>query len=246
VSIGSALKQARESAGLTLEAVSDQTRMRKTMLIAIENDDFTLCGGDVYAKGHLRSVARVLNIDPAPLLAEFDAVHGGKDELVGDLVESAPMTMSKPRRNPWQPAMAVAGVALFAIIGIAVAQGESDAPTALPTPTPTQTQTTPATPAPTDEVPGAVANASDGVTFVVEATNGSSWLSVRDANGTQLYQGILSQGQTRTFQDDTNLRVVIGNAGGVDITVNGKPLGRAGQPGAVVRFNLTPGDPGIG
>jgi cytoskeleton protein RodZ len=245
VSIGSVLKQARESAGLSIQDVSDQTRMRKTMLSAIEGDDFTLCGGDVYAKGHIRSIARVVKIDAEPLIAEFDQLHGGQDELVGDLVGSAPMTMSKPRRNPWQPAMAVAGVALFAIIGIAVAQGDSEAPTALPTPTPTQTQSTPSTPSP-DEAPGPVADASKGVTLVVDATSGSSWLSVRDANGTQLYQGILRQGQSRTFEDDTNLRVVIGNAGGVEITVNGKPLGRAGDAGAVVRFNLTPGDPGIG
>ena len=42
------------------------------MIESIEVDDFAPCGGDFYARGHLRTLARVLGQDPAPLLQKFD------------------------------------------------------------------------------------------------------------------------------------------------------------------------------
>ena len=42
------------------------------MIEAIEVDDFTACGGDFYARGHLRTLARVLGLDVAPLLETYD------------------------------------------------------------------------------------------------------------------------------------------------------------------------------
>ena len=40
---------------------------------ASSSDDFSACGGDFYARGHMRNFARTVGLDPAPLLAEFDA-----------------------------------------------------------------------------------------------------------------------------------------------------------------------------
>ena len=42
------------------------------MIESIEVDDFEPCGGDFYARGHLRTLARVLGIDVTPLLASYD------------------------------------------------------------------------------------------------------------------------------------------------------------------------------
>ena len=42
------------------------------MIEAIEVDDFSACGGDFYARGHLRTLARVLGLDVAPLLETYD------------------------------------------------------------------------------------------------------------------------------------------------------------------------------
>ena len=75
MTIGATLAAARESAGLSLQDVSDRTRIRSAVIVAIEADDFRLCGGDVYARGHVQSLARTSGIDPVPLLAEFDAAH---------------------------------------------------------------------------------------------------------------------------------------------------------------------------
>ena len=72
-SIGRALQQARISAGLTVDEVSASTRVRIPIVHAIEEDDFSRCGGDVYARGHIRTLARAVGLDPAVLIEQFDA-----------------------------------------------------------------------------------------------------------------------------------------------------------------------------
>jgi len=73
VSIGEALMQARERAGLTIAQVSQQTRIRAAIIASIEDDDHGACGGDFYARGHIRAIARAIGTDPEPLIREFDA-----------------------------------------------------------------------------------------------------------------------------------------------------------------------------
>ena len=72
MSIGTTLAQARRHAGLTLTQVSQQTRLRETIIRGIESDDYSGCGGDFYARGHIRAIARVVGADPVPLIEEYD------------------------------------------------------------------------------------------------------------------------------------------------------------------------------
>lgn len=77
-SVGHALRQARIAAGLTVDDITTATRVRIAIVHAIEADDFAPCGGDVYARGHIRTLAKAVGLDPAELLARFDAEHGGR------------------------------------------------------------------------------------------------------------------------------------------------------------------------
>ena len=70
--IGGALAEARSEAGLTVDQVSERTRIRATIIRAIERDDYAVCGGDFYARGHIRAIARVVGTDPAPLIEQYD------------------------------------------------------------------------------------------------------------------------------------------------------------------------------
>lgn len=74
--IGGALAAARNEAGLTVDQVSERTRIRRTIIRAIEQDDYSACGGDFYVRGHIRAIARVVGTDPAPLIEEYDVAHG--------------------------------------------------------------------------------------------------------------------------------------------------------------------------
>jgi Helix-turn-helix domain len=80
VSIGETLAQARGRAGLTVTNVSERTRIRETIIRAIEQDDYSSCGGDFYARGHIRSIAHVVGTDPEPLIWEYDQARGGPPE----------------------------------------------------------------------------------------------------------------------------------------------------------------------
>jgi cytoskeletal protein RodZ len=67
--IGELLVEQRMRAGLTIETVAAQTRVKLEYLHAIERNDFTQLPAAVFVKGFIRSYARVLELDPHPLLA---------------------------------------------------------------------------------------------------------------------------------------------------------------------------------
>ena len=71
--IGPELAAARTRVGLSVDELADRTRIRPHVIESIEVDDFTPCGGDFYARGHIRTLARVLGKDPAPMLEVFDS-----------------------------------------------------------------------------------------------------------------------------------------------------------------------------
>jgi hypothetical protein len=70
--IGPELTAARTRLGLSVDELAERTRIRAHVIESIEVDDFAPCGGDFYARGHLRTLARILGKDPAPLLATFE------------------------------------------------------------------------------------------------------------------------------------------------------------------------------
>src|SRR5215510_3461190 len=109
VSIGDALAQARSQAGLTITQVSQRTRIRETIVRGIEHDDFSACGGDFYARGHIRSIARVVGVDSEPLIHEYDTTHGAPQAIrAADVFEPATPIKLKERRGPnWSLAMIV-------------------------------------------------------------------------------------------------------------------------------------------
>jgi helix-turn-helix protein len=75
VNIGGALAEARSGAGLTITEVSKRTRIREGIIRDIESNDYSACGGDFYARGHIRAIARVVGADPVPLIKEYDAAQ---------------------------------------------------------------------------------------------------------------------------------------------------------------------------
>ncbi|WP_323792474.1 helix-turn-helix domain-containing protein [Nocardioides sp.] len=70
--VGRHLALARQRVGVSVESLAERTRIRPHVIEAIEVDDFESCGGDFYARGHLRTLARVLGVDSAELLALYD------------------------------------------------------------------------------------------------------------------------------------------------------------------------------
>lgn len=72
MSFGNALKQARESQGLTTQDLALRTKIRGDYLRALEDNNTALLPERTFARSYLQRYARELSLDPAPLLAEFD------------------------------------------------------------------------------------------------------------------------------------------------------------------------------
>jgi len=122
VPIGETLAQARQEAGLTQAQVSQQTRIRETIIRKIEDDDYSDCGGDFYARGHIRAIAKVVGADPEPLIQEYDTRHRAPgalgtvslDELLAASAHAAHRhrpgrpgaraRVTPPRPPAWRPA----------------------------------------------------------------------------------------------------------------------------------------------
>ncbi|MGH3423054.1 MAG: helix-turn-helix domain-containing protein, partial [Streptosporangiaceae bacterium] len=118
MTIGDALAEARRQAGLTITQVSQRTCIRETIIRGIERNDFSACGGDFYARGHIRSIARAVGADPEPLIREYDATQGAPEAITAaDVFEpSTPIKLKERRRPNWSLALLVV---LAAIVGVA-------------------------------------------------------------------------------------------------------------------------------
>jgi eukaryotic-like serine/threonine-protein kinase len=76
VSVGETLAEARSRAGLSVDELSERTRIRGTVIRCIEQDDYDACGGDVFVRGYVRALAGAVGIDAQPLIREYDRTRG--------------------------------------------------------------------------------------------------------------------------------------------------------------------------
>jgi cytoskeletal protein RodZ len=116
---------------------------------------------------------------------------------------------------------------------------------ATPTPPPTRIAAAPtahptSAPAPTSPpVPTLVPTATSipGVHIETKMSD-RVWIQV-EADGKVVFSGIVASGDRHTWNANSTLLIWSGNAGAVDVTYNGKPLGKLGAPGEVVKVTWT-------
>ena len=72
MSIGNKLKKARKSRGLSLEDIKNKSKIKKSYLEALENDNFEKLPGEVYTKVYIRGYAKIVGIDPKKILSEYE------------------------------------------------------------------------------------------------------------------------------------------------------------------------------
>jgi len=247
VSVGETLTRARQERGLSVEDVTAATRIRAGLVRAIEADDFNPCGGAVYARGHIRSISRVLGIDSEPLVAEFDRGH--LDETSSVVVPAqAPdpeAARAEPKRPNWTAAMAVALVAIciLAAVSLITSRGGSQQSADRHGRTPQATKTTPPPASATASPPsGAVAQVPvNTAVALVRVVADRTWLQVWTLDGRELYQGLLSKGDSKIFKNKGGLRLLIGNAPAVDLVANGRDLGAPRSQGNVAHVTIQRG-----
>lgn len=238
--IGSDLADARRSMGMTVGQLSARTRIREVLIQAIERNDFSQCGGDFYARGHIRNIAKIVDLDPEALVHRYDEQHGGVPLPVrASSVFQADMPLKiRERRSPnWTTAMAVA-LGIVVIFGVVRTMGGGDTPVADLRPMPVPAVPPPPTAGSGHDSPRRAASLAEGrrrdmVVLQVRAKR-TSWLDVQDSTGRRLFSGTLAAGKTSTWKAKTGMRVTFGDGGAVSLKVNGKNLGTPGRRGQVV------------
>jgi cytoskeletal protein RodZ len=240
VSIGDTLAEARRLSGLTVTQVSEQTRIRESIIRSAEQDDFSPCGGDFYARGHIRSIAEVVGTDPVPLIREYDAEHGALGGMrAAQIFEPAtPIKIREPRRLHLGKVLAVA---LLAVIGLGAyhlvaARGAGTPAAAAAVPAATVRPVVKATPTASAQGAGKKAKKKEAVIKLTALTD--CWIGLDSSSGATIYQGTVPAGQTMTWDERSAVSLVIGNPTGAKLTVNGKS--QKMNTVQVVRFSIDP------
>lgn len=223
---------------MTVGQLSARTRIREVLIQAIERNDFSQCGGDFYARGHIRNIAKVVGLDPEALVHRYDEQHGGVPLPVrASSVFQADMPLKiRERRSPnWTTAMAVA-LGIVIIFGVVRTMGEGDTPIAdvHPAPVPAASpQTGAGAGSPRRSASLSEDKQSNMVVLQVKAER-ASWLDVEDAGGHRLFSGTLGAGKKSTWKAKDRMKVTFGDGGAVSLKVNGKDLGVPGRRGQIV------------
>ncbi len=235
--LGPRIRAAREARGLSLSDVAQQIRIRSVYLAAIEDESWSTIGAPVYIRGFLRTYARFLGIDPEEAVAAFNRTQPPPPQTLPGR-EAAGAEAPQARRGSaliWlAAAVAVILIAFVtyneltlrrAATAPSVAATVAPAPSGAPAATPSAVAARSAAPA---------AGAASSLALVLSAP---SWLRVT-VDGSVSMEGTFPAGTSKTFHGKT-AQVRIGNAGGVEIYVDGKDVGKLGKPGDVVEHAFT-------
>lgn len=224
---GQILRAARQERGLSLEDAERGTRIRRQFLEALEADDYDRLPAPVYTRGFIRTYARWLGLDPEPILSLFPERPAPP--------EFKPLPVVRNPESAW-PARILVGLVVLLLLGAAYAVVRlAGTAREAPGPGPVLTVSTPP-PAPTSAppTPTPVIDQVQVQLRVVER----AWVAVT-VDDRQVFQGILEVGDTRTWTGRQRVAIRCGNAGGVEVYLNGRRLGLLGKPGQVVDVEWT-------
>jgi len=256
--LGERLRRKREEPGISIAQAAAETRIAERYLTAIEAGDFRALPGAFFARSFIRQYAAFLGIDRHEIEAELGRIAGqiapplipGQEprKAGSDLPPIA--SYARPGANPRfaRAVAALVGVVILCATVYAlwlhrsqttsiewVARAHPEASTPAP-PSPPVVPETPA--APTPEVSPAAVETRGPLWFQLTAEE-PTWVDIT-SGGQRLYQGILEANQTKTISGIEQARLVVGNAGGLRIVSNGRPIGPLGARGQVRVVMLTP------
>jgi cytoskeletal protein RodZ len=221
VSIGDALAAARRQAGLTITQVSQRTCIRETIVRGIERGDYSACGGDFYARGHIRSIARTVGLDPEELVREYDATQAPSQPITAaDVFEPfTPVKLTERRRPRWSIVLVVGLLAILGIVGFRYFGHRN--PTKTPPPAAhSSTSTKPVTTTPVANTPPKSVHLT-----LTALTGGLTWVQVTRFNGQVIFQGDIGASvgiPSKSWTTQNTVTLQMGNPGGAALYLNGK------------------------
>jgi cytoskeletal protein RodZ len=255
--VGAHLRQLREARGVSLEEIARATRVNSSYLQALEADDHASLPVPVFTRGFIRAYCQALGEPPDQSLALYDgrgdaaasvatATHAASPPAATTpgRPSSTPRTTSEPAPRNRGPVLVsfvllvVLGVALFALT-LLLQSGRESADDRRAARTPPRTAEAPPSAAPAmSAAPAVPPPAPVGYRLVARAVE-TTWLRVRTEDGKTIEETIPA-GQTREWFSKSPFTLTVGNAGGVNLEVNGKALPPLGASGVVIPRIVVP------
>ncbi|HEX7287311.1 MAG TPA: RodZ domain-containing protein [Candidatus Angelobacter sp.] len=274
-SFGDKLRREREMRGVTLDEISESTKISRRHLESLEKEEFDSLPGGVFNKGFVRAYARFLGINEDQAVADYVAVAQeappAEDQFPLDIHEQ-PNRELNPRRSNLPLLLAVAAL-VGVLIGYSVwlrsrkaehsdsvsantpAGPAASAPTprpaerqeqkasaSAPVPAPVQPAVAPVVKKSSEDAQAARKKAGERNFFIVIKAKEDAWISVI-ADGKTVAQGVLGQDKQKLVKAGKQIILKTGNAGGLEVSYNGRPLGPIGSESETRTLTFTPAGP---
>ncbi len=247
-SLGNYLRELRVAKGASLDDMARATRVGRRQLEALETEQFHELPAPVFVKGFIRAYCEFLDTSPEEAFAHYREILGESRAAAG----SAPAGRA---RSSWSPGPIVVSVALLVVLGGALfafnvgvrGTGTSRQPVPRPIAGPSPSTVaaprsdstgTPPAPPPLPSPGNPAPPTQGGQRLLVKALE-PTWIRVQTDRGA-IAEELLPAGAVREWQSGTRFVLTVGNAGGIEVELNGQRLPRLGNPGAVIRDLVLP------
>lgn len=258
-STGARLKHARESQGLSVFDVARALRLSEKQIAALEVDDYSKLPGRTFVRGFIRNYARLLQLDPEPLMAHLSLEQADESRQIQ--VPSQKISFSEHQDKPWLKWVMMAFVTV-AVVSWGVLEWlgpeqpksnvlfRSTQSVALP---PKAAPAQPVVVPPVVAEPKAVLPSIEPVSALPASTtvpaaalarltmsfSGRTWVEVRDKNKKIIHSQNNTAGADQIVEGEAPLSLVIGSAPNVKLIYKGQPVDlSAFAKGDVARLTL--------
>jgi transcriptional regulator with XRE-family HTH domain len=223
--LGEEFQQAREARGLSLSDVAEQIHIRSVYLAQIEKENWSAIGAPVYVRGFLRTYARFLGLDAEQAVAKFNETSAAAAP-----VPNASSLGMGSQAGSSSPLLWVAGAVAALLVALVIYNFYTISRAHRATPhgaaRPGRFASRTALPVKRRRAVHAALHNRLSLRFT-----GTSWVRVT-IDGSVRMEGTFRPGASKRFRGKrANIRA--GNAGGVDVMVDGKHVGRLGPAGTV-------------
>jgi len=255
---GDRLRREREMRGITLNEITESTKISRRHLEALEGEHFDQLPGGVFNKGFVRAYARFLGLDEDQAVADYSAASNEQPEPEDKFpleIHEQPKRELNPRRSHLPLVFAIAAL-VGVLVGYAfwlksrphtnesaagsaqpapTAAATTEPPAKIPAPTPVAESAAPAREAATAASPSQPAQAApekpvkpEKVFVILVKAKEDSWVSIV-ADGKSVMERVLSADKKKKIKAGKTLVLRTGNAGGIEVTFNGVSLGSLGN-----------------
>lgn len=265
MTVGERLREAREAQSMTIGDIARRTFIQPKFLQAIEEDNFGVIPGP-QRRFFVRDYARVVGLDPESVIADIPDAPPPPSTVSEPIPSSRwtpaelppdaerrrrdrfkPMSFGDDRRRSTNTVNWIIGAAVILLLLVAgYLLFRDDIFGGSPKQTPRQTtldsngSPTEIISAPGDGVSGdgvdSTSDASDSLTLIGTAT-AQVWFSIV-MDGGPSETGTLDSGAVKTWRAMKTFKVSLGNAGGLDLTLNDKPIGTLGPKRTILRDQM--------